>query len=72
MTFTEGNALVRDHKSRGKRIFYFKEVRKSHLEFQGELELIGWEEEETRDLSWEMRKAIKFHLKRVGEKYRMR
>lgn len=66
MKFVRGNLALKDHLSRGKRVFLFKSSKKSFVEFVSEVEFIDYGYFETHDRDNNLRIGIKFFFKRAG------
>jgi 5-methylcytosine-specific restriction enzyme A len=66
MQFIRGNLALRDHISKGKRVFLFTTFAKGFVKFEGELELITIDYFLGKDKNQSERTAIRFFFKRVG------
>ena len=66
MEFTKGNLALRDHLSKGKRVFLFEIEGKGIVKFIDEVEFFDVGLFDTHDTKGEERKGIKFFFKRKG------
>jgi 5-methylcytosine-specific restriction protein A len=66
MQFIRGNLALKDHLNNGKRIFFFEIEGKGYVKFICELEFHDADICDTPDLNGDIRKGIKFFLKRKG------
>ena len=66
MQFIKGNLALRDHISKGKRVFLFTEDIRSFVKFESELTLTDIDFFESPDRNGKERIAIKFFFKRTG------
>jgi 5-methylcytosine-specific restriction protein A len=66
MSFTRGNLALRDHLNNGKQVFLFQYQRSGIVKYVCELEFYDVDYFETHDTNKQLRKAIRFFLKRKG------
>lgn len=66
MKFIKGNLALRDHVSKGKRVFLFEYERSGFVKFVSELEFYDVDFFETPDINKDNRIGIKFFFKRKG------
>jgi 5-methylcytosine-specific restriction protein A len=66
MQFTRGNLALRDSRINGKRIFLFESAGNGMVKFISELEFLDFDYFATPDNHDNLRRGIKFFLKRVG------
>ena len=63
MSFTKGNAAIRDHSRHQKQIYLFKALGKGKpVVFEGKLLCQSWDRPTTNDRDGNARKSIRFHL----------
>lgn len=63
MTFTRGNAAVRDHAENGEDLYLFRKVRDAHVRYAGQYDCAGYERRpNVRDREGNPRSAIVFQL----------
>lgn len=67
MQFIKGNLALRDHISKGRRVFLFTSFAKGFVKFEAELELLTIDYFLGMDKNQNERTAIRFFFKRVGE-----
>lgn len=65
MEFVRGNKSIRDHKLNNKEIYLFRSLGNGKVQFVSKMECIGYKIENGFDLHREMRKVIRFELKKV-------
>jgi 5-methylcytosine-specific restriction protein A len=67
MEWVRGNLAIKNHAQDGKRLLLFFKVQKESgiVQFDGDFELVDFEQFQTPDVTGEMRLAIRFVLKRV-------
>lgn len=66
MQFTKGNLALREHLRTGKRVFLFRYIQRSFVEFVSEVESIDFDYFLTHDREGDLRTGIKFFFKKVG------
>jgi 5-methylcytosine-specific restriction protein A len=66
MQFNRGNLALKDHINNNKRVFLFENEGKGYVKFISELEFHDADFCDTTDLNGDIRKGIKFFLKRKG------
>lgn len=68
MEFKRGNKAIRDHTKNKKKLFLFKETRKTFIELIGEMFFVDYKFIQTIDFEKNNRKAIQFKLQKVEPK----
>ncbi len=66
MQFIRGNLALYDHLNNGKRVFLFENEGKGYIKFISELEFHDADFSDIPDINGDIRKGIKFFLKRKG------
>jgi len=65
MEFSRGNEAIRTHREKGKSLYLFDKVRKGFYKYVGQMQYVGYGEEEGRDKNGKLRKVIVFRLKPI-------
>ena len=63
MTFTRGNAAIRNHQADGKTLYLFKKASQGHVEFVGKMAYRGHHIQEGKDAAGNTREIIVFELR---------
>ncbi|HYE55359.1 MAG TPA: HNH endonuclease signature motif containing protein [Chitinophagaceae bacterium] len=72
MRLVKGNLALFDHLKNNKKVFLFKKVEKSYVEYEGELELLEVNSDKAPDTNGNERNAFKFFFKRASDRHPIR